>query len=94
MTDEAYLARNHAEFVAWCESGHAKRMTLEEAHEILDALRERAKRENLTREQARTFLLDAGIWLSVESESGEWSKRVRPIFLNLEGLLQKTRGPL
>ena len=88
-----YVDRNHAEFVQWFDSGKARRMTPEEATEILNAVVARAQRETMTREQVRTELLEAGIWLGMDpKEVDEWTLEVRPIFVTLEGTLQKLRS--
>lgn len=67
-------------------------MTPDEARQVLDRLYLRVSRETLTREQVRKMLLDSGIWLSINPEGlQEWLLNAQPIFMNLEGKLQKAR---
>lgn len=92
MDWDEWHARNHREFVEWCALGKARRMTAEEAQQVLATVHERVVRETLTREQVRKMLLDGGIWLSIAPEGPqEWTLNVQPIFTNLEGKLQRVR---
>lgn len=92
MDWDEWHARNHREFVEWCASGKARRMTAEEAQQVLAIVHEKVVHETLTREQVRKMLLDSGIWLSIDPEGlQEWVLNAHPIFMNLEGKLQKAR---